>query len=61
MKAQWRLINIETGKTLAAMGDIFDVGELFEPEWQKQSKGTDKGIPIGILNYDSPETDKVEK
>ena len=49
MKAQWQLIDIETGKPLAMIGEPFDINiEIFKTEWKKQFLGL-KGGNIKVL------------
>lgn len=45
MKVQWQLIDIETGKKYALLGEPFDlIPELFKEKWERLWHGKDKRL-----------------
>jgi len=43
MKVQWQLIDIESGKKYASLGESFDlIPELFKEKWKRLWHGKDK-------------------
>lgn len=71
MKAQWQLVNIETGEVLAKWGDSFYFTPAWEwivKEWERQYRGTGTGQPpvgvlmgLPIIESDDPELRKADK
>lgn len=59
-KAQWKLINIETGKILFT-GFPFGLDELFDFDWETQLFGKKDIIPVGILGGTGIETSQSSK